>query len=79
MVFLLKILHNLLFLGKCLSGEEDFGNIGDYIDVEGGIKPCDFPFSCFVFIAFLGGSVSNCRFGLYLLFLGLLYMGVLLP
>ena len=36
------------------QGEEDFGNIGGYIDVEGGIKPCDFPFSCFVFIDLLG-------------------------
>ena len=40
------------------QGEEDFGNIDGYIDVEGGgggggIKPCDFPFS-FVFIALLG-------------------------
>ena len=40
-------------LGEVLvdQGEEDFGNIGGYIDVEEGIKPCDFAFSCFVFIA----------------------------
>ena len=51
------------------QGEEDFGNIGGYIDVEVGIKPCDVPFSCFVLIAFPGRlrvSVSNCR--LYPLF-----------
>ena len=43
-------------LGEMLvdQGEEDFGNIGGYIDVEGGIKPCDFPFSSCVFIALLG-------------------------
>ena len=30
-------------LGEVLvdQGEEDFCNIGGYIDVEGGIKPCD--------------------------------------
>ena len=30
-------------LGEVLvdQGEEDFGNIGGYIDVEGWIKPCD--------------------------------------
>ena len=43
-------------LGEVLvdQGEEDFGDIGGYIDVEGGIKPCDFAFYCFVFIALLG-------------------------
>ena len=43
-------------LGEVLvdQGEEDFGNIGGYIDVEVGIKPCEFAFSCFVFIALFG-------------------------
>ena len=43
-------------LGEVLvdKGEEDFGDIGGYIDVEGGIKPCDFAFSCFVLTALLG-------------------------
>ena len=46
-----------IVLGEVLvdQGEEDFGNIGGYIDIEGGIKPCYFPFSSSVFIAFLGG------------------------
>ena len=57
MVFLLKILHNLLFLGKCLSIRERkiLATLVGHIDIEGGIKPCDFPFSRFVFVAFLGG------------------------
>ena len=29
------------------QGEEDFGDIGGYIAVEGRIKPCDFAFSFF--------------------------------
>ena len=43
-------------LGEVLvdQGEEDFGDIGGYIAVEGRIKPCDFAFSFFVFIALLG-------------------------
>ena len=38
-------------LGEVLvdQGEEDFGDIGGYIAVEGGIKPCDFAFSFFLF------------------------------
>ena len=36
------------------QGEEDFDNNGGHIDVEAGIKPWDFPFSRFVFVAFLG-------------------------
>ena len=58
-------------LGEVLvdQGEEDFGDIGGYIAVEGRIKPCDFAFSFFLFsLHFLVGSVSNCRFGLYPLF-----------
>ena len=51
MVFLLKTFAQFVVLGEVLvdQGEEDFGDIGDYIDVEGGIKPCDFAFSCFGF------------------------------
>ena len=37
------------------QGEEDVGNIGGHINIGGGIKPCDFPFSRFVFVAYLGG------------------------
>ena len=59
------------------QGEEDFGNIGGYVDVEGGIKPCDFPFFFFFSLHFLVGSVSNCRFGLYpLFFRASLYGGI---
>ena len=45
-----------IVLGEVLvdQGEEDFVDIGGYIAVEGGIKPCDFAFSGFVFIALLG-------------------------
>ena len=50
-----KDFAQFVVLGEVLvdQGEEDFGNIGGYIDVEGGIKPCDFAISCFVFIALL--------------------------
>ena len=49
-------LAQFVVLGEVLvdQGEEDFGDIGGYIAVEGRIKPCDFVFSFFVFIALLG-------------------------
>ena len=57
-------------LGEVLvdQGEEDFGNIGGYIDVEGGLNHVTFRFLVLFSLQFLVGSVSNCRFGLYPLF-----------
>ena len=69
-MFLLKILHNLLFLGKCLSIKERtiLATLVATLMLKGGLNHVTFRFLVLFSLHFLVGSVSNCRFGLYPLF-----------
>ena len=79
-MFLLKILHNLLFLGKCLSIRERkiLATLVATLLLKGGLNHVTLRFLFFLFsLHLLVGSVSNCRFGLYpLLFMASLYGGI---
>ena len=65
-----EVFAQFVVLGQVLvdQGEEDFGNIGGYIDIEGGLNHVIFRFLVLFSLLFLVGAVSNCRFGLYPLF-----------
>ena len=79
MVLLLKILHNLLFLGKCLSIRERkiLATLVATLLLKGGLNHVTLRFLVLFSLHFLVGSVSHCRFGLYPLFFRASMYGVI--